>query len=45
MPRGERRERHADMLEVLRRNDIATWSRRFVEALEKSVPAPVRIAG
>ncbi|HEU4486290.1 MAG TPA: trehalose-6-phosphate synthase [Povalibacter sp.] len=45
MPRGERRERHANMLEVLRRNDIATWSRRFVEALEKSVPAPVRIAG
>lgn len=47
MPLGERRERHADMLDVLRRNDIATWSRRFVEALEKAeLPAtPVRIAG
>ena len=31
----ERRERHAAMLQTLKRNDIATWSRRFVEALER----------
>jgi trehalose 6-phosphate synthase len=34
----ERRERHAAMLQVLRRNDIATWTRRFVEALEQALP-------
>ena len=32
----ERRERHAAMLQILKRNDIATWTRRFVEALEQS---------
>ncbi|TVQ47217.1 MAG: alpha,alpha-trehalose-phosphate synthase (UDP-forming) [Gammaproteobacteria bacterium] len=30
----ERRERHAAMLEVLRRNDIEAWRTRFVGALE-----------
>ena len=34
MPLGERRERYQSMMQVLRRNDIATWTRRFVEALE-----------
>jgi trehalose 6-phosphate synthase len=34
----ERRERHAAMVQVLRRNDIATWTRRFVEALEQAQP-------
>lgn len=34
MPLGERLERHAAMLDVLRRNDIHTWTRRFVDALE-----------
>ena len=34
----ERRERHAAMMQVLRRNDIATWTRRFVEALEQALP-------
>jgi trehalose 6-phosphate synthase len=34
----ERRERHAAMLQVLKRNDIATWTRRFVEALEQALP-------
>jgi hypothetical protein len=24
------------MLQILKRNDIATWTRRFVEALEQS---------
>ena len=33
MPAGERRERHASMLEVLRRNDITTWRTRFMDAL------------
>jgi trehalose 6-phosphate synthase len=35
MPLPERRERHAAMLQVLKRNDIAAWTRRFVEALEQ----------
>jgi trehalose 6-phosphate synthase len=34
----ERRERHAAMLQILKRNDIATWTRRFVEALEQAQP-------
>jgi trehalose 6-phosphate synthase len=34
----ERRERHAAMVQVLKRNDIATWTRRFVEALEQAQP-------
>jgi len=33
MSRGERRERHAGMLAVLRRNDITAWRTRFVDAL------------
>lgn len=35
MPLEERRERHAAMMQVLTRNDIGAWRRRFVEALEK----------
>ena len=34
MSRIERIERHADMLAVLRRNDINVWRERFVKALE-----------
>jgi trehalose 6-phosphate synthase len=34
----ERRERHAAMLQILKRNDIAAWTRRFVEALEQAQP-------
>ena len=33
MPQAERRERHAAMIEVLRKNDITAWRRRFVGAL------------
>ena len=33
MPLGERKERHAGMIEVLRRNDITAWRTRFVDAL------------
>lgn len=36
MPLPERRERHAAMLQILKRNDISTWTRRFVEALEQA---------
>ena len=36
MPHGERRERHEAMMQVLSRNDIATWTRRFVEALDQA---------
>ncbi|HEY5810693.1 MAG TPA: trehalose-6-phosphate synthase, partial [Povalibacter sp.] len=40
----ERRERHAAMLQVIKRNDIGAWSRRFVEALERidAADGPVR---
>jgi trehalose 6-phosphate synthase len=34
MPLEERRERHAAMLAVLRRNDIAAWRTRFLDALQ-----------
>ncbi len=37
MPLPERRERHLAMLEVLKRNDIAAWTGRFVAALEACV--------
>jgi trehalose 6-phosphate synthase len=33
MPRGDRLERHAEMMRVLRLNDIHAWRRRFLEAL------------
>jgi trehalose 6-phosphate synthase len=36
MPLPERRERYQAMMQVLKRNDIATWTRRFVEALEQA---------
>jgi trehalose 6-phosphate synthase len=39
----ERRERHAAMMQVLKRNDIATWTRRFVEALEQSQTGDARV--
>lgn len=34
MPLAERRERHASMLEVVRRNDVTAWHERFVGALK-----------
>ncbi len=34
MPLAERRERHDDMLRILRRNDINTWRTRFVSHLQ-----------
>src|SRR5688572_12573177 len=36
MPLAERRDRHQDMMKILRRNDIAAWVRRFMEALEQA---------
>lgn len=49
MPLSERRDRHADMMKVLRHNDIAAWTRRFMEALEQAqAPASenrVRVIG
>ncbi len=40
MPLTERRDRHLALLEVLRRNDIHAWHRRFLAALESpSAPA------
>lgn len=43
MPLAERRERHADMMRVLRRNDIAAWVRRFMEALEQAQATDGRV--
>jgi trehalose 6-phosphate synthase len=34
MPLAERRDRHAGMMEVLRRNDVAAWHKRFLAALK-----------
>ena len=36
MPQAERRERHAAMIDVLKKNDITAWRRRFVGALAGS---------
>jgi len=33
MPIGERKERHASLIRVLRKNDITEWRTRFVDAL------------
>lgn len=33
MPIGERKERHAGMIDVLKRNNITVWRTRFVDAL------------
>lgn len=43
MPLNERRERHADMMKVLRKNDIAAWTRRFMEALEQTQAQESRV--
>lgn len=43
MPLNERRERHSDMMKVLRRNDIAAWTRRFMEALEQTQASESRV--
>ena len=41
MPLAERRERHASMLETVRRNDVRAWHERFVDALERTVTPSV----
>jgi trehalose 6-phosphate synthase len=33
MPLGERKERHAGMIDILKRNDITAWRTRFMDAL------------
>jgi trehalose 6-phosphate synthase len=43
MPLTERRERHAAMMQVLTRNDIASWTRRFVDALEQTSASEPRM--
>jgi trehalose 6-phosphate synthase len=35
MPVEERRERHASMMAILRKNDITAWRTRFVDALQR----------
>ena len=39
MPIEERQERYADMIAVLRNNDIHTWRRSFLKALTWESPA------
>jgi trehalose 6-phosphate synthase len=39
MPLPERRDRFMSMLDVLKRNNIRAWSRRFVESLRRSADA------
>ncbi|MBN1237457.1 MAG: trehalose-6-phosphate synthase, partial [Gammaproteobacteria bacterium] len=36
MPLEERRERHTAMFDVLKRNDIHSWCRQFISALEQA---------
>jgi len=43
MPLAERRDRYTDMMKVLRRNDIAAWVRRFMEALEQTKATETRV--
>jgi trehalose 6-phosphate synthase len=43
MPLPERRERYAAMMQVLSRNDIGAWTRRFVEALEQAQQSDARV--
>jgi trehalose-6-phosphate synthase len=43
MPLSERRDRHQDMMKILRRNDIAAWVRRFMEALEQTQTNETRV--
>ncbi len=43
MPLAERRERHATMMQVLSRNDIASWTRRFVDALDQTQNSDARV--
>ena len=40
MPASERRERCADMVAVLKSNDIHNWRKSFVQALEEAAKAP-----
>ena len=40
MPLAERRERHAAMMDVLRRNDVTAWHRRFVSTLQSATKRP-----
>jgi trehalose-6-phosphate synthase len=35
MSLDERKERHASMMEILRKNDITSWRTRFVDALTR----------
>jgi trehalose 6-phosphate synthase len=43
MPLPERRERHAAMMQVLKRNDIINWTRRFMDSLEQAENGEPRI--
>ncbi|MEX2123779.1 MAG: trehalose-6-phosphate synthase [Woeseia sp.] len=36
MPLDERRQRHAEMMTILRKNDIVAWRDRFIDALRTS---------
>ncbi len=40
MPLAERRDRHAAMMDVIRRNDVIAWHHRFVTALHNATQRP-----
>jgi trehalose 6-phosphate synthase len=41
MPLAERRERHASMLDIVRRNDVRAWHEHFVDALRNSTNSSI----
>jgi trehalose 6-phosphate synthase len=45
MSLSERRDRHASLLEILRKNDIAKWTERFLQALKQPSEAEPVDAG
>ena len=45
MPLVERRDRHASMIEALRRNDIGAWHGRFLDSLREAAHARQRGTG
>jgi trehalose 6-phosphate synthase len=45
MPLAERRERHASMMDVIRRNDVVAWHHRFVDALLANRPPALESPG
>jgi len=45
MPLPERRARHAELFDTLRRNDIGAWCSRFLDALQSHELSPIAVLG